>query len=81
MATLDPDKMEPVEFAKLCTALIALFFALIIITGIFSGSGAVRPARFLCYISCCYFALTTAYIMYGMVVSFEVARRKFDTYN
>lgn len=78
---LNPHKLEPVQFAKLSGGLIVIFFVLIFTTGIFSGTGRTRSARVLCNASVVYFAITTAYIMYGMVVSFEVARSKFDKYN
>ena len=78
---LNPHSLEPIQFAKLCGGLIAVFFVLIFATGFFSGLGRQRPARCCCYASCVYFAVSTAYIMYGMVVSFEVARSKFDKYN
>ena len=78
---LDPHKIQPVQFAKQCGILIAIFFVLIFTTGICSGMGRQRTARLCCYTSCVYFALSTAYIMYGMIVSFEVARSKFDKWN
>lgn len=78
---LDPHQLEPVQFAKLCGGLIGIFFILIFTTGVVSGMGRHRSARLLCGLSCVYFGLSTCFIMYGMIVSFEVARSKFDKYN
>ena len=81
MVTLNPYEQKPVEFAKLAGGLIAIFFALILTTGLFSGLGQTKHAKICCYAACGYFAISTAYIMYGMIVSFEVARSQFDRYN
>ena len=74
-------ELQPKEFAQICGVLIAIFFALIITTGIFSCFGSKGPAKVLCIVSMIYFAMTTLYIMVGMVLSFEVARKKFDRRN
>jgi len=81
MVTLNPYQQEPVDFAKLSGGLIAIFFVLILTTGIISGLGRTKTAMACCYVSCGYFAVSTIYIMYGMIVSFEVARKKFDKQN
>lgn len=79
--TFNPYELEPVQFAKLSAGLIAFFFVLILVTGILSGLGRSGFARFLCYSSSVFFGASTIFIMYGMLVSFEVARSKFDKYN
>lgn len=81
MVTFDPYQQDPVDFAKLSGGLISIFFVLIMTTGLFSALEWTRPAKFCSYVSVSYFAVSTAYIMYGMVISFEVARKKFDRQN
>lgn len=76
--TLNPWNMDPKDFAKLCGILIGIFFVIVSFAGILSSTGRRKFARSFCYISIGYFVLTTAYIMVGMVISFEVARSKFD---
>lgn len=78
---INPHELEPAQFAKVCGGLIGIFFALIFVTGVFSGTGRHASARFLCGVSCVYFVSTTCFIMYGMIASFEVARSKYDKYN
>lgn len=73
--------LDPKDFAKICGVLIAIFFALLITTGIFSCLGTKGPSKALCVISCLYFVGSTIYIMVGMIQSFEIARKKFDRVN
>jgi hypothetical protein len=79
--TLNPYDQKPVDFAKVAGGLIAIFFALILTTALFSGLGRTHSARMCCFLSCLYFAASTTYIMFGMIVSFEVARSQFDRDN
>jgi hypothetical protein len=81
MVELNPHRLAPFEFAKVCGCMIGIFFGLMLITGLISGKAGNRPARFLCGFTCVYFVVTTSFMMYGMIVSFEVARSKFDKYN
>ena len=76
--TMNPWNMDPKEFAKICGVLIGVFFIIILVSGVSSTTGRRKFARRCCYFSIAYFAISTAYIMIGMVISFEVARRKFD---
>lgn len=72
---------NPQIFAKICGALIAIFFLLVLVTGLFSCLARRRATKFCCITSVIYFAIITIYIMVGMILSFEVARKRYDRQN
>lgn len=72
---------NPQIFAKICGVLIAIFFLLILLTGFCSCLARRKVTKFCCITSVVYFGIITVYIMVGMVLSFEVARKRFDRLN